>query len=117
MIASRPDPSRLLAALRAEDLLVSGSGGLPPITGVATDSRSVAPGSLFVAVRGSQSDGHRYVANAVASGAAAVVVEQPANAGVPEIVVTDGRRAAIALARAWYEDPAGKLMYFMGVTS
>lgn len=105
----------LLAALRAESLLVRSPGPLPPITGLATDSRSVAPGSLFIAVRGSQADGHHYLANAVASGAAAVVVERPAGSGVPEIMVTDGRRAAIALARAWYGDP-GRRLSMVGVT-
>ena len=115
MTTSPPDLPRLLAALRAEDLLAATPTTLPPVTGVATDSRAVVPGSLFVAVRGSQADGHRYLASAVASGAAAVVVEQPSGLGVPEIVVTDGRRAAIALARAWYGDP-GRRLSLIGVT-
>lgn len=106
---SRPELAQLLGALRAESLLVSAPAAMPPITAVATDSRSVAPGSLFIAVRGSQADGHRYLAKAVASGAVAVVVEQPSGLGVPEVVVTDGRRAAIALARAWYGDPGRRL--------
>ena len=115
MSPSRPDPGALLATLRAESLLVGSPGGLPPITSLATDSRSVAPGALFIAVRGSQADGHLYLASAVAAGAAAVVVERPAGLGLPEIVVTDGRRAAIALARAWYGDP-GRRLSLVGVT-
>ena len=111
----RPDSGLLLAALRAESLLVGSPGGLPPITSLATDSRSVAPGALFIAVRGSQADGHLYLASAVAAGAAAVVVERPAGLGIPEIIVTDGGRAAIALARAWYGDP-GRRLALVGVT-
>jgi len=113
---SRPTGADLLQALVRDDLLVSGPATLPLILGVTTDSREVAPGSLFVAVRGSQVDGHRYLTDAVRAGAAAVVVEaaQP-DLGVPVVVVRDGRRAAIALARAWYGDPARHLS-LIGVT-
>ena len=113
---SRPTGADLLQALGRDDLLVSGPATLPLILGVTTDSREVAPGSLFVAVRGSQVDGHRYLTDAVRAGAAAVVVEaaQP-DLGVPVVVVRDGRRAAIALARAWYGDPARHLS-LIGVT-
>ena len=51
---------------------------------------------LYVALRGSQADGHRFVADAVGRGAAAVVVEAPQQSGVPEIVVRDSHRAALA---------------------
>ncbi len=107
--------SALLAALRREDLLLSAPPELPSLTGVGVDSRSVRPGMLFVAVRGSQADGHRFVADAVRRGAAAVVVEQPQATPVPEIVVRDGRRAAVALGAAWFEYPARHLT-LLGVT-
>ena len=45
-----------------------------PLAGVSTDSRSVTPGSLFVALRGERFDGHAFVAKALASGAAAAMV-------------------------------------------
>lgn len=115
MTQFRPDSNALVGALRAEDLVVRAPDQLPPFAGIATDSRSVVPGSLFVAVRGSQADGHRFVSAAVAAGATAVVVERAANTGGPEIVVTDGRRAAIALARGWYGDP-GRRLSLVGVT-
>ncbi len=115
MTPKPPDPAELLAALRAESLLVGGPPRLPVLTGITMDSRSVAPGFLFVAVRGSQADGHRFLPSAVAAGAAVVVVERPSGLAVPEIVVTDGRRAAIALARAWYGDP-GRRLSMVGVT-
>jgi UDP-N-acetylmuramyl tripeptide synthase len=68
-----------------------------------------------MAVRGSQSDGHRFVADAVRNGATAVVVERPQQSGVPEIVVQDGRRSALILGAAWYGHPARSLT-LVGVT-
>jgi UDP-N-acetylmuramoyl-L-alanyl-D-glutamate--2,6-diaminopimelate ligase len=75
----------------------------------------VEPGSIYVAVRGSQADGHRFVPDAVRRGAATVIVEAPGGATVPEIVVRDGRRAALALGAAWYGHPVGRLT-LIGVT-
>ena len=68
-----------------------------------------------MAVRGSQADGHRFVADAVRRGAAAVVVEQSSGAGAPEIVVRDSRRAALVLGAAWYGHP-GRRLALIGVT-
>ena len=108
-------PAELFNALRREDLLISAPENLRSLTGISVDSRTVTPGMLYVAVRGSQSDGHRFIADAVRRGAAAVVVEQSQPAGVPEIVVRDGRRAALALGAAWYDYPARRLT-LLGVT-
>jgi UDP-N-acetylmuramoyl-L-alanyl-D-glutamate--2,6-diaminopimelate ligase len=66
-------------------------------------------------VRGSQADGHRFVADAVRRGAAAVAVESSQGAAVPEILVRDGRRAALALGRAWYGHP-GRRLTLIGIT-
>lgn len=109
------EPARLIAALRKEGLLRFAPEGLPAFSGVTTDSRGAAAGTLFVAVRGTEADGHRFVADAVTRGASAVVVEAPIDARVPQIVVSDGRRAAIALARAWYGDP-GAALTLVGIT-
>ena len=78
-----------------------------PFTGVTTDTRTLAPGELFVAIRGETHDGHGFLANALAAGAAGLLVERaeaaPASAGVPVLVVPkrlaalgDARRAATA---------------------
>ncbi len=103
------------AELRRADLLVSSTGTPGPLTGISSDSRSTPRGGVYVAVRGSQADGHSFVRDAVARGAAAVVVESPQNAGVPEMVVRDGRRAALALASAWHQYPARRLR-LIGIT-
>jgi UDP-N-acetylmuramoyl-tripeptide--D-alanyl-D-alanine ligase len=73
------------------------------ITGeVELDSRRIAPGGLFVALRGARVDGHAHAADAVAAGAAAVLAARPV--GVPAVLVPDvrdalGRLAAAVLAR------------------
>ena len=105
----------LLTALRREGLLVSAPVTTLPLTGLGIDSRTVGAGQLYCAVRGTTSDGHAFVADAVRKGAAAVMVEMPVGAGVPEIVVSDGRRAASAAARAWFGDPAAS-MTLIGIT-
>jgi UDP-N-acetylmuramoyl-L-alanyl-D-glutamate--2,6-diaminopimelate ligase len=105
----------LLAELRRADLLASAPSQGPDPTGLGVDSRTIEPGMVYVAVRGSQADGHRYVAQAVARGAKAVVLETPQQSGVPEILVRDGRRAALVLGAAWYGDPARQLT-LIGVT-
>ncbi|MGI9649088.1 MAG: UDP-N-acetylmuramoyl-tripeptide--D-alanyl-D-alanine ligase [Acidimicrobiia bacterium] len=79
------------------------------VTGVGTDSREVAPGSLFVALSGDRFDGHEYSQAAIEAGAAAVMVERPVEAG-PRVEVDDTlealrqlaahRRRALAAARA-----------------
>jgi UDP-N-acetylmuramoyl-L-alanyl-D-glutamate--2,6-diaminopimelate ligase len=107
--------NEILAELRRADLLVSAPETGPAPRAIGTDSRAVASGTMYVAVRGSQVDGHRFVADSVRQGAAAVVVEEPQDSGVPELVVRDGRRAALVLGRAWFGHPARKLA-LIGVT-
>ena len=107
--------SDLLAELRRADLLVDAPPQGPAPIAVGTDSRTIRPGMVYVAVRGSQADGHRYVAEAVRRGAAAVVVESAQLPGVPEIVVRDGRRAALALGQAWHGHP-GRRLTLIGIT-
>src|SRR5690606_10313624 len=73
-----------------------------PITGVTADSRLVKPGFLFVALRGTRDDGSRFVADAVASGAAAVVAESMLPLpGVPvPVFASPEPRRTLALAAA-----------------
>jgi len=76
----------------------------PTITAVTEDSREVRPGACFVAVRGTQADGHNYVGAAVRAGAVAVVSERAveAGAGVACLQVEDARGAAGRLAATLY---------------
>jgi len=72
-------------------------------TGVSSDSRSVRPGELFIALRGERFDGHDFLVAARAAGAAcAMVDERHAGAlALPALVVADTRRALGDLARHW----------------
>lgn len=83
----------------------------PEIAGVTEDSRAVQPGSLFVAVPGTRQDGHRFIADAVARGAAAVVAEQRLETAgrLPCIVVPSSRLALARLAARFYGEPARNL--------
>jgi UDP-N-acetylmuramoyl-L-alanyl-D-glutamate--2,6-diaminopimelate ligase len=109
-------PLQLFAdALRRDGLLRGPVDHNPGITGVTADSRAVRAGMLYVAVRGSAVDGHQFVPEAVRRGAAAVATERPLGSGVAELVVADGRRAAVCLGRAWHGDPGGQLT-LVGIT-
>lgn len=66
-------PEEIVAAAGA--VRVSGTGG-EPAQGVSIDSRTLRPGELFVAIRGRRFDGHGFVAQALAQGAAGAVVER-----------------------------------------
>jgi UDP-N-acetylmuramoyl-tripeptide--D-alanyl-D-alanine ligase len=71
-----------------------------PLTRVSTDTRTVGSGDLFVALRGESFDAHDFVRDAVARGAAAVVVSRPvADLGVPVLEVSDTLAALGALGR------------------
>jgi UDP-N-acetylmuramoyl-L-alanyl-D-glutamate--2,6-diaminopimelate ligase len=107
--------SDLLDELRRHDLLVAAPASGPAPTAMGVDSRAVRAGMLYVAVRGSQTDGHRFVPDAVRRGASAAVVETAQQSGVPEIIVRDGRRAALALGQAWFGHP-GRRLTLIGVT-
>lgn len=88
------------------------------LSSIAFDSRNAAPGALFVAVRGTRTDGHDYIRAAVASGAEAVVCEHvPEN--MPQdaciLVVKDSARALGELASAFYGHPSRRFK-LTGVT-
>ena len=89
---------------RLEYEVVQGSDGIE-ITTLINDSRKVEEGSVFVCISGAVSDGHKYIPDVAAKGAAAVVVEREVEA--PENVtvsrVTD-TRYALALMYAAYFD-------------
>ncbi|HET8649191.1 MAG TPA: Mur ligase domain-containing protein, partial [Gemmatimonadales bacterium] len=110
-----PTWTALADALRRTDLLIEADPAPPTLTGLSSDSRSVQQGEMYLAVRGSQFDGHRFAADAVARGASALMVETRQALPVPQMVVRDGKRAANLLARTWYGDPGSRLT-LAGVT-
>lgn len=71
-------------------------------SGVSTDTRTVRPGDLFVALRGERFDGHQFIGQAVAAGAAGVVAEQlPEGLAVPALQVPSSLQALGQLAAGW----------------
>jgi UDP-N-acetylmuramoyl-L-alanyl-D-glutamate--2,6-diaminopimelate ligase len=92
------------------------SNGEVEIQGIASDSRLVHRGDLFVALVGGAVDGHKYIPTALAAGAAAVVGTKPLEGlQVPYLQVDDSRMALPHLAAAFYGYPARKLT-MIGVT-
>ncbi|MEO8245660.1 MAG: UDP-N-acetylmuramoyl-tripeptide--D-alanyl-D-alanine ligase [Chloroflexota bacterium] len=110
-------------SIRLDDLLAATRGRLiaptavTAIQGAAVDSRSVTPGACFVALRGEHLDGHRFVGEAVAAGAAAALVDHPvplpAGADVALVQVGDPLTALQELA-AWWR--GGSSVRVVGVT-
>lgn len=107
----------LESRLQARGLAPRWEGNPPPgFAGVVTDSREVQPGVLFCALRGTEFDGHQFVARAAAAGAAAALVEEiQVDASVPQLVVSDSRAAAAHAASLLHGDPAVGLK-LVGVT-
>jgi len=87
------------------------------ISSLTCDSRAVQPGSLFFALRGAQTDGHRYIEKAVAAGAAAVILEDATHAptGVPWALVSDGRSIMAQIAARFNGDPTATIP-LIGIT-
>jgi UDP-N-acetylmuramoyl-L-alanyl-D-glutamate--2,6-diaminopimelate ligase len=86
---------------------------------ITADSRKVIPGALFVAVKGFSSDGHDYIAGAIAKGAAGIICERIPEgvdtAGIEVEIVENSRRALALAADAFYDHPSGKLT-LVGIT-
>lgn len=103
-----------LRDLLGDDAALDAPTGAIVVRGIAVDSRKVGPGEVFFALAGSRTDGARFIAQAVAAGAVAVVGEAPpaGEAGapflaVPFVTVANARRAlARAAARVFPRQPA-----------
>ncbi len=115
--------SALLAALPGENAHVAlhadAGEGDPVIRGLCHDSRLVAPGDLFIALRGAQADGHAHLAQALDLGAAALLLDE-CPPGLdrrhrPAVIVRDTRRALAPLACAFFGHPSAELL-LVGVT-
>ena len=115
LIDSPPNAAgnRVPAPIRIDDLLAATGGRLQAPTTVRSfrlavvDSRKAAPGTLFVALPGERTDGHRFVSDALAGGAVAALVERevglPAGTDAAVVRVADSLRAFQDLA-AWWRD-------------
>jgi UDP-N-acetylmuramoyl-tripeptide--D-alanyl-D-alanine ligase len=81
---------------------------------VTSDSRALEPGALFVALRGERFDGHQFVPDALAQGAAGALVERLVSVPLPQVVVRDALAGLAGFAAAWRRDFAGKVVGITG---
>jgi UDP-N-acetylmuramoyl-L-alanyl-D-glutamate--2,6-diaminopimelate ligase len=92
-----------------------GDGPDVEVTALAYDNRAVVPGTLFFCVPGFTRDGHDFAPDAIARGAAALVVQRPLGLGVPELLVDDVRAAMARAAARMHGDPTAELAV-VGIT-
>lgn len=97
---------------RLQEARIKGDASVE-VRGITHDSRAVKPGDLFVCLVGEKFDGHRFIGDALARGAAALVVDEghsdTAPEAVPALIVRNTRRALPELAAAVYGDPSRRL--------
>lgn len=86
------------------------------VRNIAFDSRNAAPGTLFVAIPGTKTDGRLFVEDAIRRGASAIMAQDDVEvSGIPLVKVRDCRKALAAIAARFYDYPAQKLK-IIGVT-
>ncbi|MDY6270631.1 MAG: Mur ligase domain-containing protein, partial [Prevotella sp.] len=88
------------------------------VTGVNIDSRKVEPGNLFVAMKGTQADGHKFIPKAIEKGATSVLCEdmpEELKPGVTYVQVASTEETVGKVATMFYGDPSSKLI-LVGVT-
>ena len=96
------------------DRLFPGSPAVD-VAGLAYDNREVGPRDLFFCVRGFTRDGHEFADDAVAAGAAALVVDHQLEVDIPQVIVADVRRSMAPTAATFFGDPTASLA-LVGVT-
>jgi UDP-N-acetylmuramoyl-L-alanyl-D-glutamate--2,6-diaminopimelate ligase len=102
---------------------VTGEVQRKDVSGIVYDSRKVQKNSIFVAIKGYKTDGHKFLQDAINKGAVAVVVEDQnsipdeliAHAKIAKIVVENCRKALAELSKGFYKDPTSKLK-LIGIT-
>ena len=102
---------------------VAGEVERKDINGIFYDSRKVKHGSLFVALSGYRTDGHRFVLDAISKGAIAVIIENDSiipgeiftHNNVTKILVRNSRRALAEISNAFYKNPSETLK-LIGIT-
>ena len=93
------------------------------VTNITSDSRQVKPGGMFVAIKGFETDGHRYITDAIQNGASVIMIDEERAADVinmlPDnitVIVTNNTRPAVAICACnFYDNPSNKVE-LIGVT-
>lgn len=110
-----------MTTLSLDDVAIAVGGDCPAgdaalsVTTVATDSRQIVPGCLFVALKGDRFDGHAFLASVYEQGAvAALVVERDEHCPLPQVTCADTRLALGLLAQAWRRRWQGPVVAITG---
>ncbi len=98
----------------AQDTQGELQGADAPYRGISTDTRSLQPGQLYIALQGPNHDGHHYLAQAAQAGAAGAIVSQIQDSPLPQVVVADTRIALGQLAAAWRQQASDT--HWIGIT-
>lgn len=85
------------------------------IGGVSYDSRKTEKGDMFVAIRGFEADGHKFIPKAVENGAAVILCEEKPSCDIPYVLVSDSRYGLAIVSRDFFGDPASE-MTMIGIT-
>lgn len=85
------------------------------ISGVSYDSRKTEEGDMFVAIRGFEADGHKFIPKAVENGAAVILCEEKPSCDIPYVLVSDSRYGLAIVSRDFFGDPASE-MTMIGIT-
>lgn len=93
------------------------------VSSITYDSRKVKKNSLFVAIKGYKTDGHKFILEAISKGAAAIILEDETNAPdniftqekVLKILVRNSRKALAGISNTFFNEPSKKLKLF-GIT-
>ena len=102
-----------IEAVGAAPLSIAGDDSA--LAGISTDSRTIAPGQLFVALMNEKADGHLFLAQAAQGGAVAAVVSRRVDGvSIPQVLVPDTEIAYQEIARAWREQFSGPVLAITG---
>lgn len=109
---------KLKDLLKNIDILSCNADLETEISGISYDSRKTKPGDLFVAVKGFQADGHRFIPKAMELGAAAVLCQDIPGGDVPYVQIEDCRRGLAYASSELYGNPAAemKIIGFTGTS-
>ncbi|SFT27418.1 Mur ligase family protein [Paenibacillus sp. BC26] len=109
--------TRLQELLQATTIIESFQAEDLTITGISYHSQKVSPGHLFICITGYSTDGHKYLRDAVRSGAVAAIVEHiQEDVPIPQYVVPNSRIAMAQLGDAYFGHPSSKLK-MIGITA
>lgn len=100
---------KLRELLKNIDIISSNADMDTEIRGISYDSRKTQPGDLFVAVKGFETDGHRFIPKALEKGAAVVLCQDVPGCNAAYVQIADCRRGLAYVSREFYGNPASKM--------